>query len=116
MKKFLYISLLMGSNVFGQDLVKDWELATSRALKGEKLYQMSVLDPGLSEIQLATTYHCLTDAVKPIEIIRKGKYIIFYTFENNEEEAMKLCFPLPIESLESKELSYLETEMIYSRK
>ena len=113
MKKILIIGILLGSNCFGQDLKNEWEIATSRALKGEKLYEMTVVDPGLTETQFISTFDCLNQAVKPVEIVRKGKYIIFYTFLNNEEGQMKLCFPLEIQSLESKELSYSETEQIY---
>lgn len=116
MKKLIYISFLLSSTCFGQDLVKEWELAASRVLRGEILYEFSVLDPGLTEAQKATTYDCLRESVKPVEILQKGKYIVFYTFANNEEELMKMCFSLPIESLESKKLTYTQAEQIYISK
>lgn len=77
MKKLIFISFLLSSTCFGQDLVKEWELATSRVLKGEMLYEFSVLDPGLTETQKATTFDCLRESVKPMEILQKGKYILY---------------------------------------
>lgn len=116
MKKLLCAFLVLSFQSFGQDLSRQWETATSRVLKGEKLIEFKVNDPGLTTEQKQYALNCIELNAKPVEIVLKGKLIIFYSFNPEVEAELKECFILPIESLENRELSYSETESIYKTK